>query len=63
MKLPKKSEFIELNKKSTNKLIDLIMFDGDEDVVDDNLIDWVIVSVGESLIEIDLKFQEPLQVS
>ena len=44
-------------------MIDLIMIDGDEDVIDENLIDWKIASVSDKLIEIDLRFQEPLMVS
>ena len=63
MMLPGKSELIELNKKSKKKMIDLIMLDGDEDVISDNLIDWKIASVSEKLIEVDLNFQEPLMVS
>ena len=63
MMLPGKSKLIELNEKSEKKMIDLFMIDGDEDVIDENLTDWMIESVSEKLIEIDLKFQEPLMVS
>ena len=39
------------------------MFKGDEDTFDPNLKDWKIVSVSSKLIEIDLIFEKPLQVS
>ena len=39
------------------------MYKGDVDEIDDNLIGWEIVSVSEKLIEIDLEFRAPLNVS
>ena len=45
MKFPSQEEFIELNRSSENGLIDLLMYKGDEDELDDNLESWEIVSV------------------
>ena len=39
------------------------MFQGDQDEIDYNLLGWKIVSVGKRLIEIDLIFEDPLDVS
>ena len=39
------------------------MLRGDDEVEDGNLLSWNIVSVGDKLIEIDLNFDQPLQVS
>ena len=41
----------------------MIVFMGDEDKTDENFTGWEIVSVTENLIELDLNFREPLQVS
>ena len=61
--MPSKEEFIELNDNSCEKLIDLVVYKGDELVEDENLLRWEIVSVEEELIEIDLFFERPLHVS
>ena len=63
MIFPSEREFILLNEKSGNELIELIMLKGDEDVQDDNLKSWKIISVSPTLIEIDLEFENPVQVS
>ena len=44
-------------------LIEIVMFRGEEEELDQNLGSWEIVSVSDTLIEIDLHFEEPLQVS
>ena len=44
-------------------MIDLVVFNGEELVPDDNLASWTIFSVSERLIEIDLVFKSSLQVS
>ena len=44
-------------------LIDIVMFKGEEEELDQNLGSWEIVSVSDTLIEIDLHFEEPLLVS
>ena len=56
MLFPSKEEFIELNKLSKNKLIDLYVLNGDEETIDENLKGWDIVSVSSTWIEIDLIF-------
>ena len=77
MIFPSFEEFVEMNKRSftnsalrqlspdsdTTKLIDLVMYRGDEDVEDENLASWEIVSVSPTLIEIDLTFHKSLYVS
>ena len=60
MDFPNFKDFVTLNESSDNGLIDLTMFKGDENVKDDNLIDWKIVSTSQKLIEIDLYFERPL---
>ena len=45
------------------KLTDLVVYKGDEDIEDENLKSWEIVSVNPTLIEIDLTFYKPLYVS
>ena len=44
-------------------LIDIVMFKGEEEELDQNLGSWEIVSVSDTLIELDLHFEEPLLVS
>ena len=60
---PSKEEFVDINHKSNNELIDLVVYKGDEELLNDNLIGWEIVSVSSKLIEIDLNFEKPLLVS
>ena len=57
MSFPSKEEFIELNKSSKNKLLDLYVLNGDEGIRDTNLRDWNIFSVSSTWIEIDLIFE------
>ena len=56
MSFPSKEEFVELNKSSKNKLLDLYVLNGDEGIRDTNLRDWNIFSVSSTWIEIDLIF-------
>ena len=63
MNFPSQDEFIELNKQSEDKLIEIFVLKGDEEIQDDNFESWEIVSVGSNLIEIDLFFVKPLYVS
>ena len=39
------------------------MISGETEEVDDNLIGWQIVSISSTNIDIDLEFEEPLEVS
>ena len=52
-----------MNENSCEKLIDLVVYKGDELTEDDNLLRWNIVKVDKELIEIDLFFKRPLHVS
>ena len=63
MQFPDKEEFIELNNSTNSHLIDIKMLKGDSDEQNENLQDWQIVSVSSELIEIDLNFANPLEVS
>ena len=63
MSFPSKEEFIELNKKLGNKLLDLVMMKGEEEEEDENLRSWQIISVDPKLIEVDLEFEKPIYVS
>ena len=57
MRLPDTGTFIKTNDKSeNNKLLDLIMLSGDDKNIDDNLIDWEIIMVTPTSIDVDLKF-------
>ena len=40
-----------------------MMISGETEEVSDNLIGWQIVSISSTNIEIDLEFEEPLEVS
>ena len=61
--MPSTEEFIKLNENSCEKLIDLVVYKGDELIEDNNLLRWNIVEVKKELIEIDLYFKRPLHVS
>lgn len=63
MDFPSKSEFVDLNRRSDNALIDVAMINGDTEEIDENLTSWEIVSVSPQLIEIDITFAKPLGVS
>ena len=63
MSFPSLSDFIKQNEESGNKLIDLMMLKGEDEVLDENLVSWQIISVGAKLIEIKLEFASPLSVS
>ena len=63
MVFPSEREVNLLNEKSGNEMIDVYMFKGDEDVIDDNLKSWKIISVTPKLIEIEVVFENPIQVS
>ena len=63
MEFPDTAKFIEENKKSGNKLLDLMMLSGDNEAIDPNLLSWVIVSVTSTTITVDLEFLTPLTVS
>ena len=56
MNFPNQEEFIELNEQSEKKLIEIFVLKGDGGIFDENLESWKIVSVGATLIEIDLFF-------
>ena len=63
MSFPTKRNFVQLNSETNNSLIDLAILKGEEEVPDDFLTSWEIVSVSATLIEIDLHFKDPLLVS
>ena len=62
MIFPDISNFIELNDDS--KLIDVRMLSGSEEGgISTNLVSWKILSIDPTLINIELKFEQPLAVS
>ena len=64
MSFPSKEELIKLNQESTEKLIDISILGGDEEDYDqNNFLRWEIVTVQKKLIELQLVFLSPLQVS
>ena len=64
MSFPSKEEFIKLDQESTEKLIDISILGGDEEDYDqNNFLRWEIVTVQKKLIELQLVFLSPLQVS
>ena len=63
MEFPDTATFIEENKNSNNKLLDMMMLSGDNEAIDPNLLSWVIVSVTTKAITVDLEFLTPLTVS
>ena len=47
----------------SNKILDLIMIEGETNQPDDNLISWKLVSVSSSKLEIELEYRMPIEVS
>ena len=45
MSFPSYEEFVKLNERSGNKLIDIMVYHSDDEVEDKNLLSWAIVSV------------------
>ena len=50
-------------QNSNKKVLSVMMISGDTEEIDDNLIDWKLVSVDSEKLEIDLEFREPILVS
>ena len=46
MRFPNTEEFIDLYHQMNNELLELLVLKGDEDIEDENLLGWQIVSVG-----------------
>ena len=57
------TEIVEASRNTTNKILDLMMIEGDTNNVDENLIGWKLVSATPSKLEIFLEFDEPIEVS
>ena len=47
----------------SNKILDLIMIEGETNQPDDNLISWKLVSVSSTKLEIELEYRMPIEVS
>ena len=63
MDFPDLDEFNEENKMKNNKLLDIMMLSGDKEEFDGNLLSWKLVSISPTLMEVDLEFYKPLEVS
>ena len=62
MQFPSTSDFVKQN--SEFKLLDVMMLSGSEDgKIDTNLVSWVISSVEQTYLVIELEFERPLEVS
>ena len=47
----------------SNKILDLIMIEGETNQPNDNLISWKLVSVSSTKLEIELEYRMPIEVS
>ena len=63
MSFPSTAEFIKLNTKKQNELLNVMMLSGADETVDENLVSWKITSVQPSQISVELEFKSPVQVS
>ena len=63
MSFPSTAEFIKLNTKKYNELLNIMMLSGEDETVDENLVSWKITSVQPSQINVELEFKSPVQVS
>ena len=63
MKFPDTDTFNKANVESKNKLLDVMMLSGDNEMIDDNLKDWKLISVTSSEITVDVEYENPLLVS
>ena len=51
------------SKDAVAKLLDFVLISGEDRRVDNNLIGWSLVKVGPKLIEVDLEFERPNEIS
>ena len=54
---------IEKSRDTVEKLLDFVLISGEDLRVDKNLISWSLVEVGPKLIEVDLEFERPHDIS
>ena len=57
------SKHIRNLQSSNEKVLSVLMISGDTEEVDENLVDWQLVTIDPEKLEIDLEFREPIQVS
>ena len=53
----------QINESTSEKLLEVLMLNGDTQEIDKNLKSWAVTSVSSSNIEISLGFEKPLLVS
>ena len=52
-----------INEKSSDKLLEVIMLNGDSEEIDKNLRSWSVTSTSSTNIDISLEFEKPILVS
>ena len=56
-------EKINASKNKKNAPLGLVMIGYDDDLEDENLVDWSVNYITSTRIEIDLVFSDPIEVS
>ena len=52
-----------INERSSDKLIEIFMLNGDTKEIDQNLRSWTVISTSSTKINISLDFEKPILVS
>ena len=52
-----------INDSASNKLLEVVMINGDTQEIDSNLLQWTVTEASSSKINIRLTFEQPLLVS
>ena len=52
-----------INDKSSEKLLEVLMLNGDSEEIDKNLRSWSVTSTSSSSIDVSLDFEKPILVS
>ena len=52
-----------INEKSSDKLLEVLMLNGNSEEIDKNLRSWSVTSTSSSSIDVSLDFEKPILVS
>ena len=52
-----------INEKSSDKLLEVMVLNGDSEEIDKNLRSWSVTSTSSTNIDISLEFEKPILVS
>ena len=52
-----------INENTSDKLLEILMLNGDTEEIDKNLRSWTVTSVSSTRIDISLTFEKPIIVS